>query len=85
MESLLRLREPAAWVLLVAVAVRLLLSLAVVVSVGFGISTPQQAASVARLAEGVVVGSAFVRLIEQSADEKQLESFAHQLRQGMDT
>jgi len=33
MESLLRLREPAAWVLLVAVAVRLLLSLAVVVSV----------------------------------------------------
>jgi tryptophan synthase alpha chain len=54
-------------------------------AVGFGISTPRQAAEVAKLADGVVVGSAFVRLIEQSADEKQLETFAHQLRQGMHT
>jgi len=32
--------------------------------VGFGISTPEQAASVARSADGVVVGSAIVRQIE---------------------
>lgn len=31
------------------------------VAVGFGVSTPEQAASVARIADGVVVGSAFVR------------------------
>ncbi|HOC69723.1 MAG: Tryptophan synthase alpha chain [Candidatus Hydrogenedentes bacterium ADurb.Bin101] len=35
------------------------------VAVGFGISTPEQAQAVARLAEGVVVGSALVRLIAQ--------------------
>jgi tryptophan synthase alpha chain len=51
---------------------------------GFGISTPEQAAAAAKLADGVVVGSAIVRLIEQNADENQLESFARQLRQGMD-
>lgn len=32
------------------------------VAVGFGISTPEQAAAVARIADGVVVGSALVRL-----------------------
>lgn len=40
------------------------------VAVGFGISTPAQAGSVARLADGVVVGSALVKLFEQfSGDE----------------
>ncbi len=34
-------------------------------AVGFGISTPEQAAQVARLADGVAIGSAFVRFIEQ--------------------
>lgn len=37
------------------------------VAVGFGISTPEQARDVARLAEGVVVGSAIVRLIGEAA------------------
>lgn len=32
---------------------------------GFGISTPEQAASVAHLADGIVVGSAIVKLFEQ--------------------
>src|SRR5215831_18008362 len=32
---------------------------------GFGISTPDQAAAVAKMADGVVVGSAIVRQIEQ--------------------
>ena len=38
------------------------------ICVGFGISTPAQAAQVARLADGVVVGSAIVRAAETSVD-----------------
>lgn len=34
-------------------------------AVGFGVSTPQQAATVARFADGVIVGSAIVTIIEQ--------------------
>jgi tryptophan synthase alpha chain len=41
------------------------LETALPVAVGFGISTPEQAGSVARLADGVVVGSALVKLFEQ--------------------
>jgi tryptophan synthase alpha chain len=55
---------------------------------GFGISTSQQAATVAGMADGVVVGSAFVRIIEQTQAsdtiEQRLERFARELRQGMD-
>jgi tryptophan synthase alpha chain len=36
-------------------------------AVGFGISTPQQVAAVGDLADGVVVGSSLVRLIEEGA------------------
>ncbi len=50
-------------------------------AVGFGISTPDQAREVAQIADGVVVGSAFVRLIEQGGD---VETFARSLRQGID-
>ena len=35
------------------------------VAVGFGISTPEQAAEMAKVADGVIVGSAIVRLIER--------------------
>ena len=35
------------------------------VCVGFGVSTPEQAAAVGRIADGVAVGSAIVRTIEQ--------------------
>jgi len=34
-------------------------------AVGFGISTPDQAAQMAKLADGVIVGSAIVKIIEQ--------------------
>ncbi len=34
-------------------------------AIGFGISTPEQAAKMARLADGVIVGSALVRLVAQ--------------------
>lgn len=50
---------------------------------GFGISTPGQAAQVGRMADGVVVGSAFVRIIEQNLTgagmEAKIESFARGL------
>jgi tryptophan synthase alpha chain len=36
--------------------------------VGFGISTPEQAARVAGLADGVIIGSALIELITRSAD-----------------
>ena len=39
------------------------------VAVGFGISTPEQAAAVGALADGVVVGSALVRTLEEEGIE----------------
>ena len=36
--------------------------------VGFGVSTPEQAKAVAKIADGVVVGSALVRVIEEAGD-----------------
>lgn len=41
------------------------------VCVGFGISTPQQAAEVAFLADGVIVGSAIVRRIAEATSPRQ--------------
>ena len=37
------------------------------ICVGFGIATPEHAAAVGRLADGVIVGSAIVRLVERHA------------------
>ncbi len=51
------------------------------VAVGFGISTPEQAAMIAEVADGVVVGSAFVKLIESHDDaSNDLLAFAHALK-----
>jgi tryptophan synthase alpha chain len=50
-------------------------------ALGFGISTPEQAGTVARLADGVVVGSAIVRQIE--TDLSGLESMVRALAEGM--
>ena len=54
---------------------------------GFGISTGDQAGQVAAIADGVVVGSAFVRIVEKHAAdgllEAKLEEFARELRTGM--
>lgn len=44
------------------------------VAVGFGISTPEQAESIAPYADGIVVGSAFVRLIERYGGRDSLVS-----------
>jgi tryptophan synthase alpha chain len=52
-------------------------------AVGFGISTPEQVGEVARIADGVVVGSAIVRCIETNAADRdlpaKLESFTRRL------
>ena len=42
------------------------------VCVGFGIGTPEQAALVGQLADGVIVGSAIVRLVEQHGASAEL-------------
>jgi tryptophan synthase alpha chain len=39
------------------------------VVVGFGVNTPEQARAIAQGADGVVVGSAFVKIIENSLDD----------------
>lgn len=50
-------------------------------AVGFGISTPALSAQVAQIADGVIVGSALVRLAEQSGDDPApaVASFAAEL------
>ncbi|MDP1992201.1 MAG: tryptophan synthase subunit alpha [Syntrophales bacterium] len=58
-------------------------------AVGFGISTPDQAAAIAPLADGVVVGSALVRLIGEMSESADLipavSSFAAKIRHSIDT
>ena len=53
-------------------AKRLRRRLALPLAVGFGISTPEQVKAVAGVADGVVVGSALVRLVEENADSPEL-------------
>ena len=38
------------------------------IAVGFGVRTPQQAAAIAKVADGVVVGSALVELVAEQGD-----------------
>jgi tryptophan synthase alpha chain len=42
------------------------------IAVGFGVTTPEQAQDAAALADGVVVGSALVRLVEEGGESEQL-------------
>ncbi len=50
-------------------------------ALGFGISNGLQAGEAARYADGVVVGSAIMKMIQQG---RNLEAFAQELRKGMD-
>src|SRR5512141_848911 len=53
------------------------------VAVGFGISTPEQAAAVARVAEGVVVGSAVINALDQGGVPA-AAAFVRSLRTALD-
>jgi tryptophan synthase alpha chain len=52
--------------------------------VGFGISTAEQAERVARIADGVIVGSKVIQLIEQDSSLGTLKSFILSLRNALD-
>ncbi|MBM3669357.1 MAG: tryptophan synthase subunit alpha [Actinobacteria bacterium] len=59
------------------------------VGVGLGVSTEQQAASVAAYADGVIVGSAFVRAVQEASDiaaaEYAVEALSAELARGVRT
>jgi tryptophan synthase alpha chain len=68
--------------------IRLRLSLPV--GVGFGIKSPESAAAVAGAGDAVIVGSAFIEIVERNAGDidemcKEVESFAAQLRGAIDS
>jgi len=51
--------------------------------VGFGVANPEQARRAARIADGVIVGSRLIQLIEQDATFSSLKSFALSLREAL--
>ena len=55
------------------------------VCVGFGVSTPEQAQAIGRLADGVIVGSALVGLVERSASDAEgaLTGYLQRLRDAL--
>jgi tryptophan synthase alpha chain len=55
------------------------------VLVGVGVSSPDQAAEVSRVADGVVVGSALVRRLLEGAGPEGAAAFVTELRTGLDT
>ncbi len=52
--------------------------------VGFGISTPEQAKQVAQIADGVIVGSRVIQLMETDDDLVSVGNFIKQLRHALD-
>lgn len=53
--------------------------------VGFGISTPEQARRVAAFADGVIVGSRFIQLIDKDPTLTTLKTFVASLREALDS
>jgi len=57
------------------------------VAVGLGVSTAEQAHEVAQYADGVIVGSAFIRQVQESADLEEgcnrVRELARSLAQGV--
>jgi tryptophan synthase alpha chain len=54
-------------------------------AVGFGIGTPKQAGRVARIADGVIVGSAVIRSLAAEQPVASASAFVRGLREGIDT
>ncbi len=52
--------------------------------VGFGISTPEQARQVARVADGVIIGSRIIQLMEAEDDLTSVGNFIKELRHALD-
>jgi tryptophan synthase alpha chain len=52
--------------------------------VGFGVSSPEQAGRVAQVADGVIVGSRLIQLIEEDASLSSLKSAVLGLREALD-
>jgi tryptophan synthase alpha chain len=61
---------------------RLRSSTSLPVCVGFGVSTAEQATAVARMADGVVIGSAIVRAANESVSKA--VAFARDMRKAID-
>jgi tryptophan synthase alpha chain len=53
--------------------------------VGFGIATPEQARRVAAVADGVIVGSRLIQLIDEDKTLSSLKTFISGLRQALDS
>jgi len=56
--------------------------------VGFGISTPDDACNVARLSDGVIIGSALIKLMQNSSENHLIENvteFVKSMRKALDT
>jgi tryptophan synthase alpha chain len=57
------------------------------ISVGLGVSTPEQAAGVAKYADGVIVGSAFINAVQKApsfeAGLAAVSLLASQLKKGI--
>jgi tryptophan synthase alpha chain len=51
--------------------------------VGFGIATPEQARQVAQIADGVIVGSRLIQLMEQDPTLKQAGDLVREMKQAM--
>jgi tryptophan synthase alpha chain len=65
---------------LVGLVARVKAATALPVAVGFGVSTPEQAAAVARVADGVIVGSA---LVKRQSEPETLRAFVEELAQAV--
>ena len=54
-------------------------------AIGFGISTPEQAGKMARIADGVIVGSAIVKLLEKYGKEapRYVGEYVREMTEGM--
>ncbi|MGH3732960.1 MAG: tryptophan synthase subunit alpha [Acidimicrobiales bacterium] len=52
--------------------------------VGIGITTPEQAASTAKVSDGVIVGSALVKVVLDGGSAHDIEDFVHSFRRAID-